>query len=157
MRAYLWSIVLLLALPVWAGTIPAPKLVPGQYVYTIPANYDPPMIGKHGLREIQQAAKKLHYPFYVVVVESIPGEDDEDAAAAIDGLVEDWARDPKYNVGTSSIFLLSFSPRKYRMLAGLCAGRTSSGWSATRWNRIWTILCNRCRVRRRTRRPVLSP
>lgn len=121
MRVYLWIIVLLLALPglVRAGTIPAPKLVPGQYVYTVPPNFDPPMIGRYGLREIQQAAKQLHYPFYVVVAKSIPGEDDEDAAAAIDGLAEEWARNPRYNVGTSSIFLLSFSPRKYRVLAGL--------------------------------------
>jgi len=120
MRACLCILVLLLFLPglVRAGTIPAPRLVPGQYVYTIPANYDPPMIGRQGLRELQQQAKKLHYPFYIVVAESIPGEEDEDAAAAIDGLAEDWARNPRYNVGTSSIFLLSFSPRKFRVLAG---------------------------------------
>jgi len=121
MRAYLRVVVLLLFLPglARAGTISAPKLAPGQYVYTIPANYDPPMIGRHGLQELQQQAKKLRYPFYVVIAKSIPGESDEDAAAAIDGLAEDWARDPRYNVGTSSIFLLSFFPRKYRVLAGL--------------------------------------
>lgn len=101
-----------------AGPLPAPRIVPGQFIYTIPAHFSPPMIGTHGLQEIQRQARGLHYPFYVVVIKDLPGSTDEDAAAAINGLAEDWSAQAHYDVGHSTIFLLSSNPRKYRMLAG---------------------------------------
>jgi len=109
-----------------AGPLPAPKIVPGRYVYTIPEGFDPPMIGRAGIEEIQRSAEKLHYPYYVVLVESFPdslmnsAKSDEDAAArAIDGLAEDWQRSSEtFDVGRSSIFLLAYNPRQYRFLAG---------------------------------------
>jgi hypothetical protein len=96
----------------------APDVVPGQFVYTVPARFVPPMIGKAGMAEIQKAAKKLHYPYYVVLVKEFDGETDDDAAAYIDNLATEWQEDPDFNAARSSIFLLSYSPRKYRFLAG---------------------------------------
>jgi len=104
----------------YAGPLPAPALVEGQYVYTIPAGFDPPMIGARGIAEMNVAASMLHFPFYVVLVDTLPGSGDEDyrAAQAVDGLAEDWMQDPNYDVSTSQIFLLTFNPRKFRFLAG---------------------------------------
>lgn len=118
-------ILYVMSAPALAGPLPAPKLVPGQYVYAIPASFDPPMIGRAGMREIQQNAEKLHYPYYVVLVESLPSDlvrsfgEKEAAARAIDGLAEDWQNQSgDFDVGRSSIFLLSYNPRQYRFLAG---------------------------------------
>lgn len=95
-----------------------PNVVPGKHVYTIPSNFDPPLIGKSGMREIEAAAKKLKFPYYIVLVDRIYGETDNDAAAYIDTLAEEWQKDPDFKSAKSSIFLLSYSPRKYRFLTG---------------------------------------
>jgi uncharacterized membrane protein YgcG len=92
--------------------------VKGQFVYTVPSNFDPDGIGRDGLNEIQDVAKSLHYPYYVVVVDEFDGESDEDAAQAIDTLAADWQKNPIFDVRHSCIFLLSYNPRKYRFLAG---------------------------------------
>ncbi|MHB0999204.1 MAG: zinc ribbon domain-containing protein [Armatimonadota bacterium] len=106
-----------------AGTFPSPELVKDQFVYTVPANFDPPLIGRHGLAEIQKSAEKLHYPYYVVIIDDLPVKSDEDpeeaAAHAIDGLAAEWqSTSDNFDVGKSSIFLLSYNPRQYRFLAG---------------------------------------
>lgn len=98
--------------------IPAPDVKPGQFVYAVPENFDPEYIGRSGLRDIQQEVSKLKYPYYVVIVEQFGGESDEDAATAIDELVANWQKDPDFDAKESSVFLLSYSPRKYRFLAG---------------------------------------
>lgn len=103
------------------GPLQAPALRDGQYVYTIPADFDPPLIGAAGIGQINEAAKGLHYPYYVVLSAKLPGtgNEDERAAKAVDGLAEDWATaSSSYDVGTSSVFLLAFDPRKYRFVAG---------------------------------------
>lgn len=111
---------------VFAGMVPAPNLVSGKYVYTIPEGFDPPMIGNHGMNEIQESAGKLHYPYYVIFIEELPEDavrkyGEEDAAAmTIDGIAEDWMQQfPNYDAAKSSIFILAYNPRQYRFLAGV--------------------------------------
>jgi len=142
MRNALWAVVALLLCPLAAqaqtGTLTPPQLIKGQYVYTIPPNFDPPMIGQAGLTQLQEVAAKLKQPFYVVLVAELPDLSREQlqdarskeydvrghsgelkASYAIDRLADDWAtRYGFYDVGKSTIFLLSYNPRKYRMLAG---------------------------------------
>ncbi len=120
MRAFL-AILSLLAVvsTAQAGPLPAPQVHPGRFVYTIPGHFDPPLIGRDGIEEIQAALSDLHYPYYVVLVDRIHGPTDEHAAQAIDGLVEDWQTQRGFDVAKSSIFLLAYGPeRKYRFLAG---------------------------------------
>jgi len=119
------------------GTLAPPELVEGQYVYTIPADYSPEGIGRGGLDDIQAVAANLHHPFYVIIVDSLPDLSPDQradsrskgytetgielqASYAVDRLAEDWAAayPDIYEVQTSSVFLLSFNPRQYRLLAG---------------------------------------
>lgn len=103
------------------GSLPVPILKTGQFVYVVPENFDPPLIGPAGLEAINQAAQKLHFPFYTVIVERLSGFGDGDrlAAEAIDGLAQSWAeRYQNFDVAKSQIFLLAYEPRKYRFLAG---------------------------------------
>lgn len=105
-----------------AGTLTAPELRQGQFVYRIPADFIPDKLSAHGLQEIQQAASRLRYPFYVVFVERLPTQTgastEDDTERAIVGLAEDWARDPKFNRNRSTLYLVSYGPgdRKYKML-----------------------------------------
>jgi len=118
-----------------AGPVQAPKRVDGQFVYTVPADFNPPGIHQNGLQEIQAAAKALHFPFYVVIVDSIPDLTDVQVAEArhreytengielqmayaVDKIVEEWASYGSYDASRTSAFLLSYHPRQYRMLAG---------------------------------------
>jgi uncharacterized membrane protein YgcG/HAMP domain-containing protein len=130
--------VLLAAVPVSAveGPITAPTLQAGQYVYVIPEGFTPEGIGTRGLRQIQDVAAGLHHPFYVVIVESIPtltsdqvaetyregytqrGEELQ-ATYGVDKLAEAFARqNADFDASKSSVFLLSYHPREFRMLAG---------------------------------------
>ncbi|MEZ0325540.1 MAG: hypothetical protein ACAH95_06520 [Fimbriimonas sp.] len=121
-----WSLTAILltalTLTTHAGTLEAPKLQAGRFVYTIPAGFIPERLSVKGLEEIQGTAKGLHYPFYVVFVKDLPtrtgSSTDEDAERAIVGLADDWARDPVFNRNRSTLFLVSYGPgdRKYRML-----------------------------------------
>lgn len=120
MKRLIWFVFILMVTGLgsaWAQGS-APDVVRGKYVYAIPAGFDPPLIGRSGMAEIQKAAQKLRFPYYVVLVEQFNGETDEDAAAFIDSIAERWQKDPDFNSGKSSIFLLSYSPRKFRFLAG---------------------------------------
>lgn len=101
-----------------SAALGAPDVMPGRFVYTIPSGFDPPLIGRSGVAEIQQAASKLRFPYYVVLVESFGGETDQDAADYIDSLAQQWQRDPHFDSARSCIFMLSYSPRKYRFLSG---------------------------------------
>jgi uncharacterized membrane protein YgcG len=90
------------------------------------------------VEQIQKAAANLHHPFYVVLVQDLPslnslqqkdarkleygGEGDREdiaAAYAIDKLAEDWAQmyPNIFKADTASVFLLSYNPRKFRLLA----------------------------------------
>jgi len=104
------------------GQIEVPVLRDRQFVYTIPENFNPPMIQQFGVNELNNAARQCHYPFYVVLVETLPAgseSDDERAAVAINQLAQQWAdRYPSFDIAKSQIFLLSYEPRKYRFLAG---------------------------------------
>ncbi|MEK7171264.1 MAG: hypothetical protein AAB774_03090 [Patescibacteria group bacterium] len=98
-----------------------PALREGQFVYTIPEGFNPPMIGNNGIDEIERAAKSCHFPYYVILVETLPGSGDGDqlAANAINNLAQQWGqRYPSFDMARSQIFLLAYSPRKYRFLAG---------------------------------------
>jgi hypothetical protein len=101
-----------------AEGIPAPPLKSGQFVYTVPQGFDPPLIGKAGLDEIQREARRLHFPYYVVVAKEYGGSSTEQLSDALDELVDNWARNPNFNRATSSVAVLTYSPRKYRLLAG---------------------------------------
>ena len=121
----------------YTGTIEPPVLKEGQFVYTIPGGFVPNGIGQAGLLQIQGVAAKLHHPFYVVLVNDLPNltavqytdaqrkgyqesGDGLKASYTIDRLAEDWAQmyPDLYDVSHSSVFLLSFNPRQYRILAG---------------------------------------
>ena len=140
MRSWWFALVALfvptvaLAVP---GLLPAPHLTDGQFVYAVPADFDPPGISLGGMADIQAAAKALHFPFYVVIVDKLPpmsgeqvgeardrgytedaGNGDLAAAYAIDKVAEDWGATAGYKTDKSTVFLLSYAPRKYRMLAG---------------------------------------
>lgn len=106
--------------PSWALADTIPKLQPGQFVYTYPPHFEPPLIGKFGIVEINQQAAKLHYPYFVVLVNDLPGGRDFDAAKMVDNFAAAWTeRYPGlYNPQTSQIFLLTYNPRKFRFLAG---------------------------------------
>jgi uncharacterized membrane protein YgcG len=119
----LWALLLLVLAPLGvAGTLPAPKLREGQFVYRIPADFVPDKLSERGLAEIQAEARRLHFPFYVVFVAQLPTETgqttDEDTERAIVGLADDWARDPKFDRNRSTLYLVSYGPgdRKYKML-----------------------------------------
>lgn len=106
----------------FAGTLPAPPLKEGQFVYRIPANFVPDKLSEDGFREIQRTAKGLHYPFYVIFVERLPTQTgsstDDDTERAIVGLANDWARDARFKRNRATLFLVSYGPgdRKYKML-----------------------------------------
>jgi uncharacterized membrane protein YgcG len=103
-----------------ASQIQAPVLIEGQYVYTVPQNYIPEGFSNSSLIEINDVAKGLKFPYYVVLTRSFPVNYDEDESAAftIDKLATDWSRDSLFNASKSQIFLLSWEPRKYRFLSG---------------------------------------
>ena len=140
MRRMILLVVFLVA-PVLAeaapGTLMPPTLKEGQFVYTIPEGFDPKGIGQAGLQQIQGVAANLHHPFYVVVVDKLPsltGDQRSDARSkgytesgdelkasyAIDRLAEEWADKypDTYDTAHASVFLLSYDPRQYRILAG---------------------------------------
>ncbi|QQG50147.1 MAG: hypothetical protein HZB70_00985 [Candidatus Berkelbacteria bacterium] len=101
--------------------LPTPALRDGQYVYTIPSNFDPPLIGQSGIDDLNGAARRCRYPFYVVLVRDLPGSGDGDkrAANAVNALAEEWGqRYPSFDMAKSQIFLLAYNPKKYRFLAG---------------------------------------
>lgn len=132
------QVVLALGLSDGPGRTPGVLSIPvmqGTFVYTVPEDFDPPGIGREGLTEIQNVAHSLNFPFYVVIVETLPdltaaqnqeisalgyGEmgDDLTAAYAVDKLAESWSGRGNYDTAKSTIFLLSYNPRKFRMLAG---------------------------------------
>lgn len=104
----------------FAGPLSPPVLKPGVYVYTIPEGFDPPLIGRSGMVEIQSAIEKLHFPFYAILIQSASLANGNDLSVEIDGLAEDWQRlyPSEFKVTTSQIFLLSYQPRKYQFLGG---------------------------------------
>lgn len=107
--------------PETSASSEVPELQRHQFVYTLPKDFNAPFIGAEGMRFINQTAQTLHYPYFVVLSEQLPGATDEDASELIHTLSETWAErypelyDPKH----SQIFLLTYTPRKYRFLAGL--------------------------------------
>lgn len=105
--------------PLTAQTL-VPTLKPGQHVYTVPADFEPPLIGKAGVQEIEAAAGQLHYPYFVVLVKDLPGGSDQAAARLLDSYAAAWTeRFPNvYDPARSQIFLLTYNPRKFRFLAG---------------------------------------
>ena len=119
------------------GTLTPPTLHKGLFAYSIPDGWEPDGIGNAGLQHLQGIAQTLHFPFYVVLVKELPDlnstqmsdsrskgyrESGGELAAsyAIDKLAEDWAAayPDIYDVSKSTIFLLSYKPRQFRMLAG---------------------------------------
>jgi uncharacterized membrane protein YgcG len=139
MRSLVFGLALALASVASATTgplYPPPTQTPGQFVYVIPPGFSPPGIGAAGVAQIEAAAHKTHHPFYVVIVDRLPDLTSEQYADArseqytqsgeeltatytIDKLAADWAATaPGYDPGTSSIFLLSYKPRQFRVLAG---------------------------------------
>ena len=112
-----------LLLPVSAfanGHLAAPALVKGQFVYTIPADFDPPLVRRAGLDELNEAVKSLHFPYYIVVVRDLPGSGDESMRThdATDGLAADWTDAGGYDPSVSQVIVLSYNPPKLGLLAG---------------------------------------
>ncbi len=96
-----------------------PELKHGQFVYTVPPNFDPPLIDLSGLRELNQEALKLHEPYYIVLIDKLDANDST-GEAAIESLAASWKTQypERFNAKRSQIFVLAYQPRKYRFLAG---------------------------------------
>jgi len=107
----------LFASPAFAD-LPAPRLVPGQHVYFIPDGYFNPDFNGTQIQRINTAAQSLKYPFFVVVSQYLPGGTDQAAADAINSIAEQWTRHGGFDPGTSSVFLVSYAPQKWRFVAG---------------------------------------
>lgn len=99
-------------------TYPEPKA--NTFVYTIPGNFVPPNIGNQGMKDLQVKLAGLHHPYYVILVQQLPGSGDGDARAAsfVNNLANAWSTRSPVFTPTSSIFVLSYEPRKFRFLAG---------------------------------------
>lgn len=134
------SVLSLCATPAGAvtGTLVPPTLKAGQQVYTIPDGFEPPGIGKAGIESLNGQLNRLHYPFKVVFVESLPdlngSQMDEARQAGFSGdratllveygtagLVSAWAESQpnEWNTSTDTVFLLSFEPRKFAWVPGM--------------------------------------
>lgn len=113
---------LLLPVSVFAkGPLTAPTLVNGQYVYTIPADFDPPLVKRAGLEELNNVVKSLHFPYYIVIIQDLPGNggDASDRTnAATDGLAADWTEAGGFDPSVSQVITLFYYPRKLGLLVG---------------------------------------
>lgn len=99
--------------------IQSPQLKAGQYVYTIPDDYNPPLIGQKGIQELQAKSAALHYPFFIVLVKALPGGSNQDAAKLVDGIAAQWSsQGGHYDPLHHHIFVLTYEPKRYRFLAG---------------------------------------
>lgn len=118
--AFLIGAFLLPTMALASGPLPAPALVKGQYVYTIPPDFDPPLVKRAGLEDLNNAVKTLHFPYYIVVIRDLPGSGDEAARthAATDGLAADWTEAGGFDPSVSQVIVLSYNPRKLGLLAG---------------------------------------
>lgn len=119
----LWFLLVLTAAAVLAQGGPLDIVFkPGRFVYTTPEGFVPEKLSTSGLKEMQNAAAKAHYPFFIVFVRDLPTQTgsstDDDAEKAIVGLADDWARHPKFDRNRSTFFLISYGPgdRKFRMM-----------------------------------------
>lgn len=103
----------------YAQAGPLPGFDAGRRVRTVPEGFVPDPIGDAGLARLETALRSLRYPFYVVLSQHLPGLGDEDRRAQdlTDGLAAAWARDG-YDPAVSSVFALTFSPRKFSLLVG---------------------------------------
>jgi hypothetical protein len=97
-----------------------PTFDPERRVTVVPSGYEPPGIGEAGLARLEQALRRTHYPFHVIILLALPsGPGDEDARArsVTDTLAEVWATqgaDP----AVTSYFALTYEPRKFSLLVG---------------------------------------
>src|SRR5690348_11809843 len=107
-RVMLLALLVLVTYPLLAAPLAAPDVRKGQFVYVLPEGFAPPLIERPGVNAIQEAAARLHYPFYVVIVRDLPtargSATDVDARRAIEQLVDDWSRDPDFHRATSMVF-----------------------------------------------------
>ena len=121
----------------YESPIAPPDLVQGQYVYTIPEGFEPSGLSKAQQEQLNGELKKLHNPFYVVILKDLPllGEDAQkygrtngfrgtretlriEISTAM--LIEDWAKGQSgYNTGNTSVFVIAFEPRKFAWHPGL--------------------------------------
>ncbi|MFH1404977.1 MAG: hypothetical protein ABIH21_02660 [Patescibacteria group bacterium] len=102
-----------------ASPLLAPKLVEGQFIYTIPESYNPALVNERQMEKLQHAAASLHFPFYVVFAQRVQARSDADYAAAVDGIVSDWQKDePSFDAMTSQVFLVIFDQKKFTLSAG---------------------------------------
>lgn len=103
-----------------ASPITAPAFKQDQHVYVVPKGFDPPFIGgQAGINELEAAAKKLHFPFYIVLVQEIPGSTAESVGNALNGLATDWQNQGTgFDTSVSQVFLLAYSAKTANLLAG---------------------------------------
>jgi uncharacterized membrane protein YgcG len=114
-----------------------PSFVPGENVYAVPAREHFQGFPSGWEQEMEATLDALHYPYYVIVIDELPPErtiptwaalgitergsyedhDDEVLARYITAIKSEWAS-KGYDMGKSSLFVLSFNPRKYRYDAG---------------------------------------
>lgn len=84
-----------------------------------PPDFDPPLIGRAGIRRLETELARLRYPFHVVLAQALPGFGDEDerAKALTDGLAAAWSSQG-YDPAISTVFALTFEPRTFSLLVG---------------------------------------
>ncbi len=79
-----------------------------------PPNFQPPDLSAEGISQINAEIKKLHYPFAVLVYQSLSNGD---AATTINAWYDSQTSED-FAAGTTSVFLLSYDPREFRLLPG---------------------------------------
>jgi len=96
-----------------------PRFEPTSHVRVSPPGFVPEALGEAGIARLEAALRELHFPFYVLLSETLPGQGDEDvrAQALTDGLAAAWAPQG-YDPAVSSLFALTFAPRKFSLLVG---------------------------------------
>lgn len=96
-----------------------PPFVATRHVRTVPEGWVPPAIGADALARLEELLGRMRRPFYAVIVDELPGVGDPDARAQAltDGIAAAWTTEG-YDAATSTVFALSFSPRKYSLLVG---------------------------------------
>lgn len=113
---------LLIAAPstVHAQLVNVPQFHADQHVYTVPYGYRAPYFTPNSTREIESAARALHYPFYVIIAERLRGEDyDTIGGDAASEIAKAWTETSSdFDGRTSQVFLVATEPRAFGLLGG---------------------------------------
>jgi len=110
-----FSLLTCISICTWAcADATTPKLVPGRFVYQIPAGYLPPRVSPSMIDDLQHKAASQKYPFYVVLMDR--AANDQEASRTGNRFLDDWSKYPNFDARRTSLFLVTFTgDRKYRL------------------------------------------